>query len=360
MYPGKQTTRVSLEAQPEVDESVSRKLRHSQASVSLFACSACLAVRSTGHSAYPTSLLGRPLRSPSQHLRSLGRPPSVHSVGLTTRTISLFCCSPGRPPARPGLPSVRADFAALTLCSLNHSVVRKPAPAGSLRLSAQNPDDSIRVFLSSPQPPVLGGDCGFTVVSWETDDPSKPRSTAGGGRICFKETASFAGLGQPLRLFGLSRCSLDRPFCLPDLAARSVPSFAQSASSLARSSALGTLEVSKAEGRVTQTTNVVIGGTVVNDSTDEWLVLDKKVNSYPMVRHFTAIGIGGDEFVQAMVDAVESVIQESIPKGRVTRKVSSRGKYVSVNIGPIHVVSSEQVQAVYNAMKSDDRMKYFL
>ncbi|KAG6506910.1 hypothetical protein ZIOFF_032242 [Zingiber officinale] len=85
---------------------------------------------------------------------------------------------------------------------------------------------------SSPQPPVLGGDC---------DDPSKPRSTAGGGRICFKETASFAGLGQPLRLFGLSRCSLDRPFCLPDLAARSAPSFAQSASSLARSSALGTL-----------------------------------------------------------------------------------------------------------------------
>lgn len=37
-------------------------------------------------------------------------------------------------------------------------------------------------------------------------------------------------------------------------------------------------EVSKAEGRVAQTTNVVIGGTVVNDSTDEWLVLDKKVH----------------------------------------------------------------------------------
>lgn len=39
-------------------------------------------------------------------------------------------------------------------------------------------------------------------------------------------------------------------------------------------------EVSKAEGRVGQTTNVVIGGTVTDDSTNEWLALDKKV-CYP-------------------------------------------------------------------------------
>lgn len=37
------------------------------------------------------------------------------------------------------------------------------------------------------------------------------------------------------------------------------------------------LEVSKAEGRVGQTTNVVIGGTVADDSTNEWLALDQKV-----------------------------------------------------------------------------------
>ena len=41
-------------------------------------------------------------------------------------------------------------------------------------------------------------------------------------------------------------------------------------------------EVSKTQARVGQTTNVVIGGTVVDatvvdDSTDEWLALDKKV-----------------------------------------------------------------------------------
>nr|GMD59226.1 Fibrous sheath-interacting protein [Ipomoea batatas] len=119
-------------------------------------------------------------------------------------------------------------------------------------------------------------------------------------------------------------------------------------------------EVSKTEGRVGQTTNVVIGGTVHDDSTNEWLVLDKKVNSYPSERVFTAIGTGGDDFVQAMVVAVESVIQQSIPEGQVKQKVSSGGKYVSVNIGPIQVVCSEQVQAVYNAMRQDDRMKYFL
>lgn len=119
-------------------------------------------------------------------------------------------------------------------------------------------------------------------------------------------------------------------------------------------------EVSKMEGRVAQTRNVVMGGTITGESEDEWKVLDQKVNSYPTVRGFTAIGTGGNDFVQAMVGAVESVLQIPIPEGRVTHKLSSRGKYVSVNIGPVTVVSSDQVQAVYNAMRRDVRMKYFL
>ncbi|MCL7038483.1 hypothetical protein MKW94_016837, partial [Papaver nudicaule] len=36
-------------------------------------------------------------------------------------------------------------------------------------------------------------------------------------------------------------------------------------------------EVSRTEGRIGQTTNVVIGGTVTDDSTNEWVALDQKV-----------------------------------------------------------------------------------
>lgn len=119
-------------------------------------------------------------------------------------------------------------------------------------------------------------------------------------------------------------------------------------------------EAAKAEGRVAQTTNVVMGGTVTGKSNDEWKVLNEKVNSYPTRMNFTAIGSGGDDFVQAMVGAVESVLQCPIPEDEVKLSLSSKGRYVSVRIGPVSVDSSDQVQAVYNAMKRDDRMKYFL
>lgn len=117
-------------------------------------------------------------------------------------------------------------------------------------------------------------------------------------------------------------------------------------------------EVSKAEGRVGKTTNIVIGGTLKDDSEREWNAIDQKVNVYPMVRDFTAIGTGGDEFVQAMVRAVESITETQVSK--VTKKLSSQGKYISVKIGGVTVASSEQVRAVYDAMRKDLRMKYFL
>ena len=45
-------------------------------------------------------------------------------------------------------------------------------------------------------------------------------------------------------------------------------------------------------------------------------------------------------------------------QGRVTQKLSSRGKYVSVNIGPIRVVSSEQV--CFLLFHADKRMQSYV
>lgn len=36
-------------------------------------------------------------------------------------------------------------------------------------------------------------------------------------------------------------------------------------------------EIARSKGRVALTTNMVMGGTVTDDSSDEWLVLDQKV-----------------------------------------------------------------------------------
>ncbi|PWA57487.1 hypothetical protein CTI12_AA409490 [Artemisia annua] len=117
----------------------------------------------------------------------------------------------------------------------------------------------------------------------------------------------------------------------------SSPNFLQISSSRVRSS-----RISKAEGRIGRTTTMVLGGTVADESPYEGISMNKMVNIYPTARGFTAIGSGGDDFVQSMVVAVESVVQHPIPQGKVKQKLSSGGKYVSVNIGPVQIVSSKQ------------------
>ena len=103
-----------------------------------------------------------------------------------------------------------------------------------------------------------------------------------------------------------------------------------------------------------------MGGTVTGANDEEWKALNEKVNSYPTSVNFTAIGSGGDDFVQLMIGAVESVLECAILEDDVKLILSSKGKYVSVRIRPVEVDSSDQVQAIYQAMKKDERMKYFL
>ncbi|CAI7889018.1 unnamed protein product [Closterium sp. NIES-53] len=118
-------------------------------------------------------------------------------------------------------------------------------------------------------------------------------------------------------------------------------------------------EVSRMAGRQARTTNVVMGGTATEYG-DDWLELDKKVNTYPSLRDFTAIGSGGEDFAVAMVLAVQSVLPKDVPEIQVATRESATGRYISVRIGPVRMDSSEQVRAVYQAMKQDPRMRYFL
>ncbi|KAJ0257894.1 Phosphoribosylformylglycinamidine synthase [Hirschfeldia incana] len=191
---------------------------------------------------------------------------------------------------------------------------------------------------------------------------SESRRTPGASSCCF---FFFSPASVPVH--GLFRATKSLSFnsfaSVPDRLPRlncTIDNNDQSEQGPPQEAVLKAISVSKTDGRVGKTTNMIIGGTVADDSAQDWLELDQKVNTYPTDRGFTAIGTGGDDFVHAMVVAVESVIDRQIPEDCVKQTLSSKGKYVSVNIGPIRVVSSEQVQAVYNAMRRDERMKYFL
>ncbi|CAI5473643.1 unnamed protein product [Closterium sp. Yama58-4] len=118
-------------------------------------------------------------------------------------------------------------------------------------------------------------------------------------------------------------------------------------------------EVSRMAGRQARTTNMVMGGTA-SEYGDDWLELDKKVNTYPSLRDFTAIGSGGEDFAVAMVQAVQSVLPKDVAELQVVTRESAKGRYISVKIGPVRMDSSEQVRAVYQAMKQDPRMRDFV
>lgn len=85
--------------------------------------------------------------------------------------------------------------------------------------------------------------------------------------------------------------------------------------------------------------------------------IDRRVNTYPSLRSFTAIGSGGSSFRLSMVSAVQAVV------GRVelvSQRASSGGRYVSVTVGPVLVTSPDDVAEIYSRMRGDGRLRYFL
>ncbi|KAK3244890.1 hypothetical protein CYMTET_45521 [Cymbomonas tetramitiformis] len=114
-------------------------------------------------------------------------------------------------------------------------------------------------------------------------------------------------------------------------------------------------ELSKAQGRVPKTTNMVLGTEGM-----DWDDMDAKVNEYPLQRDFKAIGKGGDEFVQDMTQLVAGVLGRQIPPELIYTRPSSKGTYLSVTMGPVLVKSPEELKAVYTALQSDSRVKWVI
>ena len=60
-----------------------------------------------------------------------------------------------------------------------------------------------------------------------------------------------------------------------------------------------------------------------------------------------------------MVAAVESVTGRELAAGKVAHRASRQGNYLTVNVF-VTVESAEQLREIYEAMRSDHRMKFFL
>lgn len=67
-----------------------------------------------------------------------------------------------------------------------------------------------------------------------------------------------------------------------------------------------------------------------------------QVNQYPGERDFKAIGSGGDDFKQNIVEAVEAIVGP-VRKDRIMQRPSSKGKFISVTLQNVKVQNPDQV-----------------
>lgn len=107
---------------------------------------------------------------------------------------------------------------------------------------------------------------------------------------------------------------------------------------------------------MSKATNIVLGDTT---SEEKWRELDEQVNEYPGQRTFKAIGSGGEDFVKSMKVIVEDVVG-TVHEECVNSRLSAKGNYISVTVGPVWVETPEQVLEIYDRMKADGRMRFYL
>ena len=113
------------------------------------------------------------------------------------------------------------------------------------------------------------------------------------------------------------------------------------------------------KGNVGNAMPVIGGGGGGLGANMTWEELDEKVNTYPMDRKFQAIGEGGQSFIDEVVALIEKALGRSVPNGNVTTRPSKKGKYVAVNV-TVRLENGNEVLEVYGALKSCERVKWFL
>ncbi|PRW33933.1 hypothetical protein C2E21_7390 [Chlorella sorokiniana] len=108
-------------------------------------------------------------------------------------------------------------------------------------------------------------------------------------------------------------------------------------------------------GRTSSSNNVILDTT---SDESKWRELDLQVNEYPGQRTFKAIGTGDQDFVAAMTECVESVVG-TVHAECVQQRLSAKGNYISVTVGPVWVETPDQVLKIYENMKADGRLRFF-
>ena len=102
----------------------------------------------------------------------------------------------------------------------------------------------------------------------------------------------------------------------------------------------------------------IILGNADAKTQDEWAQLDEHINEYPGERSFKAIGAGEADFVRSMRECVEKVVG-GIEDNQMDTKESSGGKYISVTFR-VMVNSPDEMKEMYELMKGDGRLKFFI
>jgi len=102
----------------------------------------------------------------------------------------------------------------------------------------------------------------------------------------------------------------------------------------------------------------IILGNADAKTQDEWAQLDEHINEYPGERSFKAIGAGEADFVRSMRECVEKVVG-GIEDNQMDTKESSGGKYISVTFR-VMVQSPDEMKEMYELMKGDGRLKFFI